>query len=283
MLQGRQPQNPKAKTTGAFTLIELLVVIAIIAILAAMLLPALAKAKQKGRQMNEINAGRQLMLAWTMYAGDNHDSVLPGYPGADTTAAYDDQNALVPNPEGQRYPWRLAPYLGNNFRSIYVNEAREYLEEVAQLSHSDYVYRASLYPSLGYNTVFLGGDSNYQLTIKAAAAFGYATDWLVTRTTQISRPSELIAFGSACYTGVPTMYFGSFKIWPPYANARKWSASFNPADPTQWGYVHPRWNNHAVTAMTDGHVESLNLTELQDMRHWCNVADKPDWVVQPLN
>ena len=32
--------------------------------------------------------------------------------------------------------------------------------------------------------------------------------------------------------------------------------------------------------MTDGHVESLNLTELQDMRHWCNVATAPDWVVQ---
>ncbi|MEI9863142.1 MAG: prepilin-type N-terminal cleavage/methylation domain-containing protein [Limisphaerales bacterium] len=280
MLSGRPTKNPDAKITGAFTLIELLVVIAIIAILAGLLLPALAKAKQKGKQTNEIGAARQLMLAWVMYAGDNSDSVLPGYPSVSATpATYDDQNSLVSSPENRRYPWRLSSYLANNFRSIYVNEAREYLEQVAQLSHSDYVYRASLYPSLGYNTVFLGGDSDYDLTIATAAAYGYATDWLVTRTSQILRPSELVAFGSACAPGTPTMNPGYFKIWPPYSATRKWGDNFNPALPAQWGYVHPRWSNRAVTAMTDGHAESLNAIELQDMRHWCNTATKPDWVV----
>ena len=54
-----------------FTLIELLVVIAIIAILAAMLLPALAKAKQSAQATQCMNNNRQLVLAWTMYSGDN--------------------------------------------------------------------------------------------------------------------------------------------------------------------------------------------------------------------
>src|SRR5579862_3552337 len=80
-------KNEITGDNGAFTLIELLVVIAVIAVLAALLLPVLAKAREKGRRTSCINNLRQWGIAQLMYIEDNNQTfpktkIPVGTPGA---------------------------------------------------------------------------------------------------------------------------------------------------------------------------------------------------------
>ena len=86
LLAGQKRQDVWTKHRTAFTLIELLVTVAIIAILAALLLPALSQAREKARQAVCMSNLKQIILGWQMYINDN-EGCLPAYDTSEWGAA----------------------------------------------------------------------------------------------------------------------------------------------------------------------------------------------------
>jgi prepilin-type N-terminal cleavage/methylation domain-containing protein len=260
--------------TRAFTFIELLVVIAIISVLAGLSFSTITAARRSGDQAREIAAGRQLMAAYIVAASDNDGEFLQAYAASGT--AKNEAGQTVTGPTAQRYPWRLAAYLGGRvFGTLLVNDQAK-LGQKSKREDLDYL--VGFAPTFGMNATYVGGNFKGSLAPGGLAEKKYGR-FCVTRITDVVAPAKLIVFCSAHYTGLDGMsYLGYNTVNAPAETRRLWNARDYKEDASaeKLGYIHPRYKGRAVAVMFDGHTELLTPTELDDMRRWSNQAAELD-------
>ena len=213
---------------AAFTLIELLVVIAIIAILAAMLLPALSRAKQKAQRISCLNNLRQISILFQMYTDDNMDTfpahISPDYNPSNFWACSIVGSSTVP----QQY--------ANTFHCPALNGP-----ETADGKVFKWEFNA-LNIGYGYNAFFIGLSPKL-----AQSAFGLSSKpWF--KRSAITHPSECLLVGDSLKKTYPDENGAySMNLWWPNAGMKRGDGNE--------GVDIFRHAPYGVVVFTDGHSE----------------------------
>jgi prepilin-type N-terminal cleavage/methylation domain-containing protein/prepilin-type processing-associated H-X9-DG protein len=260
---------------SGFTLIELLVVIAIIAILAAMLLPALAKAKQQTQGAKCESNGHQLILAWTMYASENREVLPNNLGGADAINGWS-QGWLTetPNtPDNTNYLYMMGQ-VGNTAEG----QTGPTAATIGAYTKNRYIYQCPADPIIakGYNV---------------PRVRSYSMDFTCGSKSTAANTGSSYGYGTPENPG--TMYWPDFfkttdfkvasKTWvfcdehPDSINDGIQYTSTGSGEDNQWSDIPASYHNGAAGfAFADGHSEIHKWMNLANTDH--PVVGNGDWL-----
>ncbi|MCE5241264.1 DUF1559 domain-containing protein [bacterium] len=182
-----------------FTLIELLVVIAIIAILAAILFPVFAKAREKARQSSCLNNTKQMAIACLQYAQDYDEGLAPWFYAALGTTLY--------------YPRFYDPYIKN--AQVWTCPSR------AGGTYSGSAYVMGAYPHYGYSCLICQATRG--------TASGSCPNWNGHKISTWDRPAETVLMAETCADDwPPTPGLGRTDLGSARCSMSTWLSGGNP-------------------------------------------------------
>ncbi|MEM6560367.1 MAG: prepilin-type N-terminal cleavage/methylation domain-containing protein [Planctomycetota bacterium] len=277
-----------------FTLVELLVVIGIIGLLVAILLPTLGAARNSSEQLRYIAGARELVGGYNAYHYENDGALMFGYPpskvnGVPVTAEDPYTPAVFGGLLAQRYPWRLAPYVGDVWEIIHLHRVTPPRPRPGMTADQTFEarYELSLNPAFGINSAYVGGHDGafYQGFIAGRPNYDAHVAF---KATEIRRASDQIIFtetqqrnlGPLESESVDGELPGFFQSTPPLANGQYWDVDDNGEFVITSGIATGLpLGRHGAAAVGffDGHAAALEPAELLDMRQWAPFADAFDY------
>lgn len=224
----RRPQS----CAKAFTLIELLVVIAIIAILAALLLPALARAKQKATAISCLNNLRQIALFNQFYLADSRD-VFPAHRDNDPANGIDWWGPMIVSYGGGKT---------NLFRCPVLNSPQKLPDGTVW----NWAFNRDRV-GYGYNAYFLGLYSQTSPWTTVCGGINFVSTWWF-KATSVKTPTDTLLF---CDSAPSAAGFFSSSCWWPTACMNRYSTSHK-----YEGVDASRHNQRGNVVFVDGHSEA---------------------------